>query len=85
MSIYVNMIDKFMSGWGGASRGRSLYSIRCETRAQADAIEKAARERKEMRYVTLSDNPPRKRSGDHLSVKDFSQVGGPWRRYYVGE
>lgn len=83
MAVYVNMVDRFMSGWGLASGGRSRMSVRCETREQADAIEKAARERSEMRYVTLSDRPARKRSPhDHVSIKDFSTMGGPWLRYW---
>jgi len=86
MTIYVNMVDRFMSGWGGASGGVSRYSVKCDTREQADAIEKAAHDRSEMKYVTLALAPPRKRSArDHVKIVDFQDVDGPWLTYWRGE
>jgi hypothetical protein len=86
MAIYVNMVDRFMSGWGGAAGGVSRYSVKCDTREQADAIEKAAQDRSEMKYVTLALTPPRKRSaGDHVQIVDFKDMGKPWLAYWRGE
>jgi len=82
MAIYVNMVDRFMSGWGRAANGTSRLSVRCDTREQADAIERAALDRKEMRYVTISTRPARSRSaGDMLTVRHVSEMKGPWRNY----
>ena len=80
-TIWVNMTDKFMSGWGGARNGRSLYCIACDTRAQADAIEKAAQDRSEMRHVTIAHAPRRMRRGDHRSLRHVSELSGPWLTY----
>lgn len=82
MPYYVNMRDKFMSGWGGAAGGISYYCVECDTLQQAEAIEKAARQRDEMRYVTIASKPRRKRSSrDHVSIKHVSGLGGPWLAY----
>lgn len=83
MAFYVNMTDRFMSGWGLAPR-RSYLCIACETLEQAEAIERAAKDRSEMRYVTIAAKPRRGRAGDHVSVKDFAEMGGPWLRYWRG-
>lgn len=80
--IFVNMTDKFLSGWGKASRGRSLYCIECDTLEQAKAVEKAAQDRPEMKYVTIAASPRRARPGDHLRIVRFENLGGPWLYYY---
>lgn len=79
--IYVNMTDKFMSGWGRASGGHSFLCIACETWAQAAAIHKAALERPEMRRVAIASKP-RRRHGSHTSIKAFSEMGGPWLAHW---
>lgn len=84
MVFYVNMTDRFMSGWGLAKR-RSYMSVRCDTIEQAEAIERAAKDRSEMRYVVIAQRPRRAQAGDHVSVKDFADLGGPWLRYWPGE
>jgi hypothetical protein len=58
---YVNMHDTFMSGWGPAKNGRSLYCIKCATKEQATAAYLAALERKEMTNVRISERPRRAR------------------------
>lgn len=80
--FYVNMNDKALSGWGKAGGGRSLYCIRCKTLAQAEAIEKRAQNRGEMRYIAISDKPRRRRAGDVLTIRDFEELGDDWKRYY---
>jgi hypothetical protein len=85
MAYYVNMHDTFLSGWGPARNGRSIYCVRCDTLEQAEAIERAAKERSEMRRVTIADKPRRARPGDHVAVKRAADLGGPWLRYWPGE
>lgn len=85
MTIYVNMTDKALSGWGPARNGRSILCIECETRAQADAIEAAAWDRREMRNVTRSDKPRRGRNGDVVTLRRFADMGGPWLKYWRPE
>lgn len=81
MSIFVNMQDKALSGWGMARGGRSLYCVECDTWAQAAAIEKAAGDRREMVRVAVSENPRRGRPGDHVRVIHVRDLGGPWLQY----
>jgi hypothetical protein len=86
MSFYVNMVDRFLSGWGEAKGGVSRLSVRCDTLDQAEAIQRAALDREEMRYVVIAEHPARKRTArDHVSIRDFDEMGGSWRRYYAGE
>lgn len=84
MSFWVNMHDTFMSGWGTARHGRSLYCVECETYEQAEAIAKAATDRSEMRRVAIATRPRRRRSGDIVTVKKFTDLGGPWLAYWRG-
>jgi hypothetical protein len=82
--FYVNMRDKFMSGWGCAP-GNSYKVVACDTLEQAEAIEQAARQRPEMRAVSIADKPRRARSSrDHVSLSHFSDMGGPWLRFWRG-
>lgn len=80
--FYVNMTDKFMSGWGGAAGGKSFYCVKCDTLAQAEAVEKAAHERPEMKRIAIANKPRRSGSGNHTKVTEFKKLGGPWLSYY---
>jgi hypothetical protein len=84
MTYFVNMHDTFMSGWGDARNGRSLFSIRCDTIEQAEAAAAAARERPEMQSIIIDDDPPGCRPGDHLQIRAFDELGGPWKVHYHG-
>jgi len=81
MSFYVNMFDKAMSGWGSAKNGRSLYVVKCNTLEEAEAIEKAAQDRSEMKYISISHTPRKGRTGDQVTVRTLAQLGGPWLSY----
>jgi hypothetical protein len=78
MAAWVSMTDKFLSGWGGASRGRSLLSIECDNETQAEAIVKAAQDRGEMRRVRISDKAAKPRPGDVLTLRHVRQMQGHW-------
>jgi hypothetical protein len=81
-SIWVNMHDKFMSGWGLAKHGRSLYCIRCDNWPQAEAVMRAAEKRPEMKRLNYADAPRRARGADIVTIKHFSDLGGPWLEFY---
>lgn len=80
--FYVRMHDKFMSGWGEAQGKRNIFIIACETLAQAEAIEAAALKRSEMRRVSIRETKPREQSGDLISWRTFSDMGGSWLQFY---
>ncbi len=75
--IWVNMQDKALSGWGLAEGRRAIYCIQCDTRAEADAIEAAARDRSEMKHIGISDKP-RRPAGAKVTIRHISQIGGDW-------
>lgn len=82
MTRYVNMIDSFLSGWGLAQGGKSIYCVECDTQEQADAIERAASYRPEMKYVAQANTPRRARSErDHVDIAHVSTLGGPWLEF----
>lgn len=80
MAFYVNMVDKFMSGWGKAKNTRAYYIVMCHTLEEAEAIEKAAQDRPEMKYITLTEKPRRVRYGQ-VTMRHVSELGGPWLSY----
>lgn len=80
--FWVNMNDKFLSGWGEARLGRSILCIACDTLAQANAIERAAQDRREMRHISIADAPRKGRGGDVITKRSFADMSGPWLAYY---
>lgn len=76
--FYVTMTDKFMSGWGCAAGKVNKLIIECETLAQAEQIESAARRRPEMRFVNIRTTKPR--YGSHVleSWKSWADLGPIW-------
>ena len=79
--IYVRMTDRFMSGWGNASNAVNVLVIACSTYDQAVAIERAAKERPEMRRVAICNAKPRSRPGVVYSFRHVSELGGLWLKY----
>lgn len=83
-SVYVTMTDKFMSGWGMADKKINKLVIECENWKQAEAIEKAARNRNEMKYINICAKKPYYNNRRFLvSNKVFSDMGGHWLDYYT--
>ena len=84
--MFVNMTDKFMSGWGGAKGGKSYMAVLCTdlpsyTAAEvAGAILYAAQDRKEMRRVDVGKKP-RTGKGSHTQITEAHDLGGPWLEY----
>lgn len=80
--FYVAMTDRFMSGWGMAKGKRNTFVVECDTHEQATAVFKAAGDRSEMSRVRMVRTLPRSTSGSLVSVRHFSELGGPWLDYY---
>jgi len=73
---YVVATDAFLSGWGPARGGKSIFAVAYHDEREAEAIEIAMRGRSEMkrvRRVTTLDAQGLPRTGgpgDHVSVRD---------------
>ena len=65
---FVVATDNFMSGWGHARGGRSLYALAITDPNQIDVVEANLRARSEMKRVRYQVSLPRLRAGDHLSI-----------------
>ena len=72
--IYVNAIDKALSGWGLAKGGKSRVSFRCTTQEQADACIQTLEARPDMIRITTSKSPPKLKEGDHLTTVDIKDA-----------
>ena len=77
---YVTMTDKFMSGWGMAEGMDAKFVIACDNSEQINIIKKAAKNRSEMIYVSVSYSYPRYR-GKQVTYRHFDQLGGVWKQY----
>ena len=76
--FYVTMTDKFLSGWGYAKGRTNKLIVECNTIDEAAQIERAARQRAEMKYVNICTRRPR--YGAHVleSWKTYADMTG-WR------
>jgi len=83
---YVVAVDAFMSGWGLAKGGASIYAIRVANAKEARTVAQNMRDRKEMKAVRFRKDLPPVGPGDHLSVADrkiaprYFEAGRPFRR-----
>ena len=77
---WVTMNDKFMSGWGMAKGKTNKLIIACETFKQAEAIERNAKKRNEMKYVNICSNKPQIKSHVYPSWKHFEDMGEIWTK-----
>ncbi len=67
--------DRFMSGWGKAENGRSLFAVPCSGLEQAKIVLDNMKHRSEMkrcRIVLARTYRPHLRRGDHYSIRDMS-------------
>jgi len=78
MTYYVTMTDKFMSGWGAAAGKINKLVIECATYDQAQQIERAARTRREMKYVNIRNSKPYYGAHVLTSRKSYEDMGGMW-------
>jgi hypothetical protein len=77
---YVSMTDTFMSGWGPAKSKTNKLIIVCETREQAERIERNANERSEMKTVNVTQSKPQYGPGYYVSWKDYAELGNIWTK-----
>ena len=80
---YVTMTDTFMSGWGHAKNMKNKYIVSCDTMEQAEAIEDAANDRDEMKYVCIRLTKPYYGAGYLETWKTFDELGDVWKKYYT--
>ena len=74
--IFVVMNDKFLSGWGNASHGRSIFVVACPNISIAEKVTWfAENKRSEMTHISVRRrslksalSSRRLRSNDHVSV-----------------
>jgi hypothetical protein len=78
MSLYVTMIDKFMSGWGPAEGRKNIYCVECDSAAQADVIARAASRRPEMAGIRVQRERPEDSPLQVVTHKSFSELGQIW-------
>ena len=85
---YIVATDKFMSGWGMARGGRSLFAVAVNTPDEAVTAENVINGRGDMIRPRLvqtlrADGTPRVRmsDADHLSVRDRASA----KAFYTGE
>lgn len=77
---YVTMTDKFLSGWGMAERKTNKFIVVCENWKQAEAIERNAKKRPEMKYINICTTKPRYGANVKESWKTFEQLGEIWKQ-----
>lgn len=78
--FWVTMTDKFMSGWGMAKDKTNKLVIACDTYEQAEAIERNANRRNEMKYVNICSTKPYYRSNVLVSERHYNDMGEIWKR-----
>lgn len=76
---FVSMTDTFLSGWGLASQGRSIYVLAVANEEEADIVIRNGISRPEMKYVRVTRRIPRPKIGDRVSVVDRSMAAAWYR------
>lgn len=77
--LYVTMTDKFMSGWGQAKNKTNKLIIECNSWKEAEAVERNAYKRPEMKYINICINKPRYGVNVLESWKKYSELGKIWK------
>lgn len=71
---YVVFTDAFMSRWGEANEGRSLYALAVRSPEEAEIVLANGKLRSEMKRGRIARVCPKPRRGDHLTVTDWVQA-----------
>ena len=58
MSVWVSMIDTFMSGWGDARGRKNVLVLECADMEEAERVREYAETRPEMRCVRVHEEEP---------------------------
>ena len=78
--VYVTMTDRFMSGWGMSEGKTTKYIVICDSRAEAEIIERNAKKRREMKYINIRFTKPRYSSGYLMLFRNFNELGKRWKQ-----
>ena len=73
------MTDDFMSGWGQALHRVNKLIVECDSWEQAEAIEKHAKTRPEMKYINICITKPTYSSRTLASWKNYNEMTG-WHK-----
>ena len=74
--FYVVMTDSFMSGWGDAEGQTNKLVIGCDTWDRAQELQRKAKQRSEMKYVSIRVTKPYYNKQRILvSYKDEKDIG----------
>jgi hypothetical protein len=57
--FYVTMVDRFMSNWGKADKRINMLAFVCETREEADNVERYAKTRTDMENIQRHHTLPK--------------------------
>lgn len=72
---YVVMVDKFLSGWGGAEGRISKFIIVCDTYEQAIEMRNRCENWEEMRYVNIHYKKPYYSPKKyHVAYADYAEI-----------
>lgn len=77
--IYVEMIDKFMSGWGLATDKVSIFSIECSNETEVANVKREAYRRNEMYGIKRTLVPTQDSHMVHVSRKTYDELGAIWK------
>ena len=77
-TVYVTMIDKFMSGWGMAEGKTNIYCIACPCIDSANIVAKNAAKRSDMTQIKIVYKAPRDTKAKLVTRKLFSELGTIW-------
>jgi hypothetical protein len=77
---YVTMTDKFLSGRGAAVGMTNKLVIECQTHQDAERVARNARQRREMRCVSIRATKPYYRPDSVLTYwRSFDDLHGAWK------
>lgn len=76
--FYVKMIDTFLSGWGGAENKVANYVIECETAQEAEIVAENAKNRTDMKKVSIVVSKPTYNLKKHQVSFVNKETAGNW-------
>lgn len=74
MTVYVTMIDVFMSGWGRSKGKRNKLALICDSMEEAKIVAENAKNRAEMMYVHITEKRVKPSHVQYLQYKDKNDM-----------
>lgn len=75
--MFVVFTDSFLSEWGKAENGRSLYILACSNSNEAYTVLANGKRRSDMKRGRICRTLPRFKSTDHVAIVD-REVASRW-------